>query len=163
MASVLINKLMLWYKLTITRAKKVNRYERFVFWERNIFFSSTPLTAFIAYITLFHNDFRACEKTQQYTSQVRIIFNLCLISPISCWHVTRPSLHSVRLMNEWWNAHHSLVFRHKKFWCIMVYLRTLKRGTRFYLIRIYVRWRGFLPVIKPFTHQLSIFNTRWQN
>ena len=86
----------------------------------------------IAYIALFYNDFRACEKT----SKIRIIFNVCLISPISCWHVTRPSLHSVRLMNEWWSAHHSLFFRHKKFWCIMVYLRTLKWGAWFYLIRI---------------------------
>ena len=34
-------------------------------------------------------------------------FHVCLISPISCWHVTRLSRHSVRLMNERQNLHYS--------------------------------------------------------
>ena len=34
-------------------------------------------------------------------------FHVCLISPISCWHVTRLSRHSVRLMNERQSLHHS--------------------------------------------------------
>ena len=33
-------------------------------------------------------------------------FLVCLISPISCWHVIRLSRQSVRLMNEWQNVHH---------------------------------------------------------
>ena len=36
-----------------------------------------------------------------------IIFHVCLISLISCWHVTRLSRHSYMLMNEWKNPHHS--------------------------------------------------------
>ena len=32
---------------------------------------------------------------------------MCLILPISCWHVTRLSRHSIRLMNEWQSLHHS--------------------------------------------------------
>ena len=35
------------------------------------------------------------------------IFHVCWISPISCWHVTRLSRHSVRLMNERRSLHHS--------------------------------------------------------
>ena len=34
-------------------------------------------------------------------------FHVCLISPISCWHVTRLSRHSYMLMDEWKNPHHS--------------------------------------------------------
>ena len=35
------------------------------------------------------------------------IFHVCWISPISCWHVTRLSHHSFRLMNERRSLHHS--------------------------------------------------------
>ena len=34
-------------------------------------------------------------------------FHVCLISPISYWHVTCLSRHSYMLMNEWKNPHHS--------------------------------------------------------
>ena len=33
---------------------------------------------------------------------------MCLILPISCWHITHLSRHSVRLMNERQSLHHSL-------------------------------------------------------
>ena len=36
-----------------------------------------------------------------------IFFHVCLISPISCWHVTQLSRHSVRLINERQSFHDS--------------------------------------------------------
>ena len=38
---------------------------------------------------------------------MKIFFHMCLISPISCRHITRLSHHSVRLMNEWQSFHNS--------------------------------------------------------
>ena len=42
-----------------------------------------------------------------YSHLFTLIFHVCLISPISYWHVTRLSRHSYMLMNEWKNPHHS--------------------------------------------------------
>ena len=41
-----------------------------------------------------------------YSHLFTLIFHVCLISPISDWHVTRLSRHSVMLMNEGQSLHH---------------------------------------------------------
>ena len=50
--------------------------------------------------------FRALKKAVQHTRYNIVFFQVCLISPISCRHVTRISRHSVSLMNERWSRHH---------------------------------------------------------
>ena len=50
--------------------------------------------------------FRALKKAVQHTRYNIVFFQVCLISPISCRHVTRISRHSVSLMNERWSLHH---------------------------------------------------------
>ena len=51
--------------------------------------------------------FPALRKTVTTHVKKDPFFHVCLISPISCWHVTRLSRHSVRLMNERQNLHYS--------------------------------------------------------
>ena len=49
------------------------------------------------------------DKSRNNTREKKtIFFHVCLILPISCWHFTRLSRHSVRLMNERQSLHHSL-------------------------------------------------------
>ena len=51
-----------------------------------------------------------CRSSNSWTTRVkkiRYFFILCLKSPKSCWHVTRLSRHSVRLMNERRSLHHT--------------------------------------------------------
>ena len=43
--------------------------------------------------------FRALKKAVQHTRYNIVFFQVCLISPIRCWHVTRISRHSVSWMN----------------------------------------------------------------
>ena len=48
------------------------------------------------------------EKSLNNTRKKNTIsFHLCLASPISCWHVTRLSRYSIRLMNERQSLYHS--------------------------------------------------------
>ena len=67
---------------------------------------------------------------------------MCLISPISCWHVTRLSRYSVRLMNERRNLYHSQ---------INVMGRPMRNLFVFWLLRhwkiriAYRQWRSNFP------------------
>ena len=74
-----------------------------------------------------------------------IFFHVCLISPISCWHVTRPSHHSVRLMNERQSLHHyqsKVVCR--KFFGIMA-AKTLKNPYRLQTMTFKLSEKGKKP------------------
>ena len=57
---------------------------------------------FIIQTTVLYKDFQPWGKPQN-----AIFFHVCLISPISCWYVTRLSRHSVRLTKEQQSLHHS--------------------------------------------------------
>ena len=101
---------MLWYKLTITRAKKVNRYERFVLINSSRVYLKIQFTIYILRkkhfpsIDTFNSFYRIhCAVLQGFPGPVKNPNRIL-------WHGTLPSLHSVRLMNEWWSAHHSLFF-----------------------------------------------------
>ena len=69
----------------------------------------------LRFLTGFFLDHQACytrifspKKSRNKTRKKNIIFfHVCLISPVSCWHVTRLSRPSVRLMNERQSLHHS--------------------------------------------------------
>ena len=57
---------------------------------------------FIIQTTVLYKYFQPWGKPQN-----AIFFHVCLISPISCWYVTRLSRHSVRLTKEQQSLHHS--------------------------------------------------------
>ena len=65
---------------------------------------------------------------------------MCLISPISCWHVTRLSRHSVRLMNERQSLHHS----QSKVVCQNIFGLFLLKN-RNIRIDAYRQWRSNFP------------------
>ena len=77
--------------------------ERFLQFERpNVGYQNQRLTC-QSFKGLYHKNYgvtqgfpanNTCEKNMKS-------FYVCLISPISCWHVTRFLHQSVRLMNEW--------------------------------------------------------------
>ena len=58
---------------------------------------------------LSYNYTRISSLEKAVTAHVKniVIFHVCLISPVSCWHVTRLSRHLVRLINERQSLHHS--------------------------------------------------------
>ena len=61
------------------------------------------LNNFIILTAVFYKDFQLWEMLQLHICKITIIFHVCLISPISCWHVTRLPRQSDGLMN----VHHS--------------------------------------------------------
>ena len=75
---------------------------------RKIPFLRAPfIILYLSYKLRYYTRITSLRKAVTAHVKNVVIFHVCLISPISCWHVTRLSRHLVRLINERKSLHHS--------------------------------------------------------
>ena len=75
---------------------------------RKIPYLRTPfIILYLSYKLRYYTRITSLRKAVTAHVKNVVVFHVCLISPISCWHVTRLSRHLVRLINERKSLHHS--------------------------------------------------------
>ena len=90
---------------------------------------------------LSYNYTRIFSLEKAVTAHVKniVIFHVCLISPVSCWHVTRLSRHLVRLINERQSLYHS----QSKVFCRNFFGLWLLKHLKIRIV--YWQWRSIFP------------------
>ena len=99
-------------------------------------------TAFLYnYINLLYHVIYGVIQGFPALRENKIFLHVCLISPTSCWQVTRLSRHLVRLMNEQQSLHHA-----QSVDVCQNFLEKVSRLLKHWEIRIaYRQWRSNFP------------------
>ena len=93
----------------------------------------------ILYLSYNYTRISSLEKAVTVHVKNIVIFHVCLISPISWWHVTRLSHHLVRLINERQSLHHS----QSKVFCRNFFGLWLLKHLKICIV--YRQWRSIFP------------------
>ena len=104
---------------------------------REILYLRAPFI--ILYLSYDYTRISSLEKAVTAHVKNVVIFHVCLISPISCWHVTRLSRHLVKLINERQSLHHS----QSKVFCRNFFGLWLLKHLKIRIV--YWQWRSIFP------------------